>query len=104
MAVRRTSRRRVGGPQHELGRKGPALVVHGLKAMDHAGWHDNRVAFGDFPTAGGQSKPRPAGKQPHDFVTGMEMRPETPGELTALDDFQRPSAGLANGEECPGCA
>jgi hypothetical protein len=63
--------------------------------MDHAGRHDNRFAFGDFATGRWQSKSRSTGKQPHDFVAGMEMRPETPGELTTVDDFQRPSAGLA---------
>jgi hypothetical protein len=68
--------------------------------MNHAGRHDNRFAFGDFATGRWESKPRSTGKQPHDFVAGMEMRPETPGELTTLDDFQRPSVGLANGEGC----
>ena len=58
--------------------------------------------FGDFATGHWQSKPRPTGKQPHDFVAGMEMWPETPGELSTLDHFQRPSAGLADRQERSG--
>jgi hypothetical protein len=71
--------------------------------MNHAGRHDNRIAFGDFATGRLQSKPRPTGKQPYDFVAGMEMWPETPGTLNALDDFQRPSTSLVDREERSGC-
>jgi hypothetical protein len=102
--VRRTGRRRVGMPQHELRCKSPALVIQWLKPMNHADRHDNRFAFGDFATSRLESKPRSAGKQPLDFVAGMDMWPETPGKLSALDDFQRPSTGLVDREERSGCA
>ena len=104
LRVRRTSQRRVAAPQHELGRKSPALVIQWLKPMNHAGRHDNRIAFGDFATGRWQSKPRSTGKQPYDFVAGMEMWPETPGKLSTLDDFQRPSTGLVDREERSGYA
>jgi hypothetical protein len=102
--MRRTRQQRVGRPQHELRGKSPALVIQRLEPMNHAGRHDDRLAFGDFATARLESKPRSTGKQPHDFVAGMEMGPETPGRLSALDDFQRPSSGLVDRQEGSGCA
>jgi hypothetical protein len=72
--------------------------------MNHAGRHDNRVAFCDFATGRLESKPCSAGKQPHDFVTRMEMWPETPGKLNTPDDFQRPAIGLVDRQERSGCA
>lgn len=102
--VWRTGRRCVGRPQHELRCKSPALVIQWLKSMNHAGRHDNRFAFCDFATGRSESKPRSTGKQPHDFIARMEMGPETPGRLSALDDFQRPSSGLVDRQKGSGCA